>query len=148
MKRKRKEIIIILLLALCTILLFCRILDDSTDMDGVKWDGRKINQEVVEPKYIDLPGFDKVRFDEGQINQKVNIFNPSTNDCYMKFILYIDDEIIWQSDNVYPGYGFYNIQITKPLDHGNYTAYMEIRCFDIESDKELNGGIFTFVITV
>ena len=64
-----------------------------------------------------------------QESQKVNFFNPSENTCYFKMSLVVDNVTLWQSGNVAPGKGYYNITMRNTLQKGSYTAYLKIECF-------------------
>lgn len=148
---KKKTILIFCILFLILCFTFCLIfnfIDDPTKSDGIIWNGRHNNQHKTSSEYISIPGFDSIHFEPDQKVQKVNFFNPESNNCYMIFTLVVGSDVIWQSDKVYPGYGFYEIETNKSFKSGTYNAILKINCFNIESDKELNGGQLEFNIYV
>lgn len=101
----------------------------STDDEAVDYVGDKPTTRLKNgQKGIVIPGFDSLVFLSNQTKQKVNFFNPNENSCYFKMSLMVDNKTLWQSGNVPPGKGYYNIKI-KPLSKGNYTAFLQIDCF-------------------
>lgn len=101
----------------------------TTDDEAVDYVGDKPTTRLKNgQKGIVIPGFDTLVFVADQESQKVNFFNPSENTCYFKMSLVVDNVTLWQSGNVPPGKGYYNIK-TKPLSKGSYTAYLKIECF-------------------
>lgn len=99
--------------------------DEAVDYVGDKPTARLKNGQ----KGIVIPGFDSLVFLSNQTKQKVNFFNPSENDCYFKMSLVVDNLELWQSGNVAPGKGYYNITLRNTLPKGSYTAYLKIECF-------------------
>lgn len=125
--------------------------DTSNDVSsGIKWDGSSITVSRDKPeKYIAIPCFTDVNFISNQTPQKVNIYNPEENECIMSFAIVLSDgTVIWESDNVYPGYGFHDIEITQTLSAGIYEARLITRCFTMDKKSELNGSSFKFKINV
>lgn len=117
---------------------------------GIKWDGNNItvNRDKNE-KYIAIPCFTDLTFRANQTAQKVNIYNPEENECIMDFSIVLSDEtVIWESDNTLPGYGFHDIELSKPLSSGVYEARLITRCFTMDKKSELNGSLFRFKINV
>lgn len=117
---------------------------------GIKWDGNSITVNRDKPeKYIAIPCFTDVNFISNQTSQKVNIYNPEENECVMSFAIVLSDRtVILESDNVYPGYGFHDIEITQTLSAGIYEARLITRCFTMDKKSELNGSSFKFKINV
>ena len=139
-RMKKKTIIIILvLLALCAIgayvLLHHRPPRDQTeletDADAVQWQGnQELNHEQTDTKTIEIAGIaSPLVFTANQQKQKVNFVNPSSNDCYIRFSLYANNDMIWQSGNVPPDSGYYEIELDEPIPSGEYDAYLLNECF-------------------
>lgn len=102
----------------------------STDDEAVDYVGDKPTTRLKNgQKGIVIPGFDSLVFLSNQTKQKVNFFNPAENDCYFKMSLLVDNDIVWQSGNVAPGKGYYNITLQNTLQKGSYTSYLKIECF-------------------
>lgn len=117
---------------------------------GIKWDGNNItvNHDKNE-KYIAIPCFTDLTFRANQTAQRVNIYNPEENECIMDFSIVLSDgAVIWETDNTRPGYGFHDIELTKPLSSGVYEARLITRCFTMDKKSELNGSSFKFKIKV
>lgn len=124
--------------------------DKPLSSSGIKWGGNNItvNRDKNE-KYIAIPCFTDLTFRANQTAQKVNIYNPEENECIMDFSIVLSDgTVIWESDNTFPGYGFHDIELTKPLSSGTYEARLTTRCFTIDKKSELNGNSFKFKINV
>lgn len=158
MRKEYKKIYIFLLallsIAISVLVCLC-VFRGNTDTQpalssGIKWDGNNItvNHDKNE-KYIAIPCFTDLTFRANQTAQKVNIYNPEENECIMDFSIVLSDgTVIWESDNTFPGYGFHDIELTKPLSSGTYEAWLTTRCFTIEKKSELNGSSFKFKINV
>lgn len=124
--------------------------DRPSVSSGIKWDGNNITvSRDSDKKYIAIPCFAKLSFRANQTAQKVNIYNPEENKCIMDFSIVLSDgTIIWESDNTHPGYGFHDIELTKPLSSGVYEARLITRCLTMDRKSELNGSSFKFKIKV
>lgn len=96
--------------------------------DGTPWQGKQVIEHQAEVKQIAIPGIDKMYFKANKKAQKVNIYNPESNDCTMTFGLFIGDDILWYSEKCYPGYGFYDIKLMRCLEPGTYKARLLHMC--------------------
>lgn len=105
---------------------------------GVAYD----NTPKSQPENIVLPGYTDMAFTANSLRQSVNIYNPIENDCYMNITLIAGSKTIWECDRLMPGYGFDEITLLDTLPLGDYSAELRIRCFLIDSDAEVNGGVF------
>ena len=114
--------------------------------DGTPWHGKQAIEHQTEVKQIAIPGIDRMYFVANQTEQQVNIYNPDTNDCEIKFTLSIGGEILWQSAECSPGYGFYTINLSKPLVSGTYKGTLLHEC---ERDgQQLNSAKMNLEIVV
>lgn len=122
----------------------------NDDMDAVEWNG---NQALPKPSLgnspaIEIPGFTEVVFIANQTTQKVNFYNPKNNDCYFQMNLYVENELLWQSGNIAPGKGYYQIELNKPFDKCGVTSgYLKIRCFK-KNGTELNSATVKFKVVI
>ena len=114
--------------------------------DGTQWHGKQAIEHQIEVKQIAIPGIDKLYFVANQTEQQVNIYNPDTNDCEIKFTLEVDGETLWQSAECSPGYGFYTINLSKPLAAGTYKGTLLHECS--RNCKELNSARMNLEIIV
>ena len=159
MKTKRLYLLFgVIILLICALLLFLRCCDKGTpsdrphteieaDSNAVQWEGDKTSPNPQENGVIAIPGFETLQFKANELSQQVNFHNPETNNCLFLMTLYVEKEEYWQSGYVEPGKGYYNIELSKPLDAGEYKAELRIRCFR-ESGEELNSAKVTFDLTV
>ena len=136
MKDKFKTILLYILFTIPVICLaICIFLDNSKvatliDETATKWTGRQeMEMDNTEPGSIAIPGQTELFFKAGELLQKVNIYNPVENNCNIVFTLTVDGETIWKSGEVQPGYGFYEIQLNKELQTGEYEAELFHECF-------------------
>ena len=154
-KQFLKQIIILLLIV--GILLSCvstavilthrfRTASPTPGTDGTPWHGKQAIERQTEVKQIAIPGIDKLYFVANQTEQQVNIYNPDTNDCEIKFTLSIDGETLWQSAECSPGYGFYQIDLSKPLVAGKYKGTLLHEC--TRKGKQLNSARMNLEIIV
>lgn len=139
-------IAVAVILILASFFLFGR--DDKKESNGILWNGKQDIEKEYEQSSISIPGFDVISFKSNSTNQKVNIYNPDTNNCTMSFsIIMPDNTILWAEENIQPGYGLYDIQINKELEKGTYEGCVfTVRCF--RDDIELNGCNITFTLYV
>lgn len=154
--KKKKSLIIFTLLVLTGIAIFLyfhhqpTLPDNSlqTDNSAEDWDGEKelYNPQEAVPT-IEIPGITSLVFQPESTKQKVNFYNPETNNCLFKMTLYVDNAECWQSGYVEPGKGFYEIELSKSLEVGSYDAYLLIECFK-ENGLPLNGAHVDFNLTV
>lgn len=152
---KKKYIFLLALLTIAISVLVCLyIFGSRTDTQpvssGIRWDGNNITvARDKNEKYIAIPCFTDLSFCANQTAQKVNIYNPENNVCIMNFSIVLPDRtVIWESGDTYPGYGFHDIELKRPLPSGTYEARIITRCFTIDKKSELNGSSFKFKINV
>lgn len=156
MKKKKYiyiSVIVILLLLLISAVVYivCSPCVDKpslpTDTNAVEYEGDKPTNKLPNgQKGIAIPGFDTLVFSANQTKQRVNFFNPDSNECLFLMTLYIDDKPLWNSGYCKPGMGYYDIELTEPLKPGEYAAYLKVQCFK-EDGTVLNGAKVEFEIT-
>lgn len=146
---KHKELIgllLILPIVICITAIFIVKPPASPGTDGTPWHGKQAIEHQTEVKQIAIPGIDRMYFVANQTEQQVNIYNPDTNDCEIKFTLSIDGETLWQSAECSPGYGFYTINLSKPLAAGKYKGTLLHEC--TRKGKQLNSARMNLEIIV
>jgi len=96
---------------------------------------------ATEKGKINIPGFTGIYLTPGQLNQKVNFYNPDGNNCYFVLSLYLsDDTMIWESDYIAPGETITDITLLEPLQKGLYqNCVLRYQCFSLSDKTELNG---------
>ena len=142
MTEKRKRHILIAIIILLLLLLFSAIIiilqnrqadkpTLPTDENAVIYEGQKDTYHLPNgQKGIAIPGLpESLVFEANQTEQKVNFYNPEGNDCLFLMTLYVKDCQVWQSGNVAPGQGYYNITLQEPIASGEHDAYLLIQCF-------------------
>ncbi|MDO5785821.1 MAG: hypothetical protein Q4P20_12240 [Eubacteriales bacterium] len=155
--RKKKSILLILLLLLAVgggIVWWCLPPDvpvtfPNFDPNATEWQGdQELDKERVDSDSIRLPCMEKLVFMAGETEQRVNLYNPEENTCYMIISLELENETLWESGLVEPGKGFYTIELNRALDVGKYNANIRYQCFSQNDLSELNGAEVAFNLTV
>lgn len=156
MKNKKSLLIITVLLLMLFICLCFRSCTNSDDIgellpiDDIAeiWQGnQQLPGKATESGRIEIPGFKTLVFAKNERNQKVNFYNPESNDCLFLMTLYVDNEELWKSGYVQPNKGYYDIELNKTLKEGNYEAYLLIECYK-EDGKKLNSAKVQFELLV
>lgn len=158
MEKKYKRLIavlvlVILALILCLIFRTCGQSEDlptlPIDGNAVDWQG---NQQLQQVKPVTngtyISGFKTLVFTSNQTAQKVNFVNPAENgEKLFLMSLYVEDELLWSSGYVPAGSGYYDIELTKPLEAGNYKGYLKIEVYAPDG-TQYNGARVSFDLTV
>ena len=160
MKKKRKLLIILILLLLVII---CAVIalwhrrtpksgdekpDIEIDSNADEWNGEQpLDQRKQDVKNIAIPGIQSLVFEVNMTKQKVNFYNPEENDCLMQFTLVVDDKELWQSGYCEPGKGYYNIELSEPIEAGTYQAHLHYGCYRQNGDA-LNSANMEFPLYV
>lgn len=145
-----KKYLIVIGIILAIILWAFRPDTTSLQSNGVVWNGKQniVSQSTAEN--ICIPCFDALHFNAGVKEQKVNFYNPEINSCYMNMSIELADGTeIWSTNNIAPGYGVYDIVLNEALESGEYNnSHFVVRCFDTETDTEMNGANIVFNLYV
>lgn len=122
-----------------------RIQPDSNASD---WNGeQELDKRKTEVRQIAIPGIDSLFFKADQKEQKVNFYNPKSNECLMVFVLYVDDHEMWRSGYCKPDSGYYTIELNEPLKEGEYDASLMHECYR-EDGAALNSANVKFKLYV
>lgn len=157
-KRNKLIPIVVILLIACLgliVLLFSKCGNEqpaknlNPDNSAVTWNGEQnISKPTVDNKpAIAIPGIKEMILISDQKEQKVNLYNPPTNNCYFQMNLYAEDELIWKSGNISPGNGYYDIELNKTLPKGERQGYLLIKCYR-KDGTELNSAKVKFNLIV
>jgi len=93
-------------------------------------------------KSISIPGTTGLNFKSGQLNQKVDFYNPESNSCYFIISLYLSDNtLIYKSDYLSPGEHIKEITLNQELKRGLYNNCQLIyNCYTLDNKSTLNSG--------
>lgn len=152
---KKKIIIaiafILLLLLIGTCIYFTFTPDNPllpTDGTATDWNGKQdLNKPTIDIPKIAIPGITSLVFYADTMEQKVNFYNPEENDCLFLMRLCVDNTCYWESGYIEPGKGYYDITLSEPIPTGNYSATLEVHCFQ-ENGTALNSANVEFELTV
>lgn len=112
------------------------------DENASEWD-KDLENVSGEQKGIQIPGYGEITIPAGETNWKITLANPKDNDCYFQYSLTIDDDEtpIYESDYIEPGKAITEFEVSKPLEAGEYSIYMNIATFSMDGNNErLNGA--------
>ncbi len=159
MKKYVKSAIFIIASILISIsILYVLIIQPMKEMEksaqpyGIVWNEDEDVKEEI--NYIRIKGFDTLTMIAKQEEQLVAFSNPSSNKYYMILEIEVHDtivnsrDVLWTSDKLYPGYGVDKITLNRVMQKGKYEAKYIVRCFDVNTDVEVNGCVFDFVLNV
>ena len=117
------------------------------DNNATIWDGERTGEYVANTSnQIAIPGWENINLKADSVHQSVNFRNPSSNSCLFSMTLYVEDEAVWSTGYVKPGYGFYEIELAKSFHAGERDGKLHIQCYDVDG-TELNSATVNFRIT-
>ncbi len=118
------------------------------DENAEDWNGNQELPQAGKNEEIFVPGFDSLVCYANQTQQKVNFYNPAENSCLMKITLYADGQKLWGNGGyLEPGKGYYEINFSKPLEHGIYDGELLVECF-LSNGTECNSVKVEFQLIV
>lgn len=92
------------------------------------------NQSII------LAGYDVIRLDAQETDQKVYFYNPDKNNCFIVISLIVDGVELYASDMIAPNTKIDSITLSQPLTAGIYDdAVIRYSCYDLYTQRELNG---------
>lgn len=112
------------------------------DENASEWD-KDLNNISGEQKGIQIPGYGEITIPAGETTWKITLANPKDNDCYFQYDITIDDSEmpIYESDYIEPGKAVTEFEVSKPLEAGEYSIYMNISTYSMDgSNTRLNGA--------
>ena len=89
---------------------------------------------------IQIPGYENIHLNAGQVQQEVAFSNPQENTCYFRLTLITEDgKELWRSDLLEPGEEVREILLSEPLEAGTYSSILKHECFALNDKSPLNG---------
>ena len=91
---------------------------------------------------ITIPAVSGLNLKSGQLQQKVDFYNPKENQCYFVISIYLsDDTLIYKSDYIAPAETITEITLLQTLQKGTYrNCRMVYNCYTLDSKATLNSG--------
>jgi len=118
------------------------------DDNATAWNGaQEIDRGKAETRYTAIPCTENLYFLAGKTEQKVNIYNPDSNSCLIIFTLSLDGKVLWKSGYCSPGNGYYEIELERPMDVGEYDGTLAYDCFSGDG-RQLNSALMDVHIIV
>ena len=94
------------------------------------------------PNSITIPAVSGINLKSGQLQQKVDFYNPKENQCYFVISIYLsDDTLIYKSDYLAPEEKITEITLLQPLQKGTYrNCRIVYNCYTLDNKATLNSG--------
>ncbi len=91
---------------------------------------------------ITIPAVTGINLKSGQLQQKVDFYNPKENQCYFVISIYLsDDTLIYKSDFLAPTETITEINLLQTLQKGTYqNCRIVYNCYTLDSKATLNSG--------
>lgn len=91
---------------------------------------------------ITIPGVTGLNLKSGQLQQKVDFYNPKENQYYFIISIYLsDDTLIYKSDYLAPAETITEINLLQTLQKGTYkNCRIVYNCYTLDSKATLNSG--------
>lgn len=89
---------------------------------------------------IALAGYDALRLSARQTEQSVYFYNPGRNKCFIAISLLCDGKELYTSPMLAPNTKIEHISLLEPLPAGTYDGIIKYSCFDLYTQRELNGA--------
>lgn len=100
---------------------------------------------------IRIPGFGRVYFPSDSDKVQMTLANPVENQCTFIYTINLnepDGEQLYTSCEIAPGTALSEITLSRPLDAGEYTIYIHIMPYDIQSGSAMNSALLKAPLTV
>ena len=91
---------------------------------------------------ITIPAVTGLNLKSGQLQQKVDFYNPKENQCYFIISIYLsDDTLIYKSDYLAPAETITEITLLQTLQKGTYrNCRIVYNCYTLDNKATLNSG--------
>lgn len=91
---------------------------------------------------ITIPAVTGINLKSGQLQQKVEFYNPKENQCYFVISIYLsDDTLIYESNYLAPAETITEINLLQTLKKGTYkNCRIVYNCYTLDSKAALNSG--------
>ena len=91
---------------------------------------------------ITIPAVTGLNMKSGQLQQKVDFYNPKENQCYFVISIYLsDDTLIYKSDYLAPAETITEINLLQTLQKGTYrNCRIVYNCYTLDRKATLNSG--------
>lgn len=102
-------------------------------------------------RQIKIYGITELKLKAGTVDQNFVLSNPKDNPCYFQFevVLLDNNETIYTSNLVPPGYSISNFKLNRALNAGSYRAIIHIKTFSFDKEQRpLNNFDMKTVVTV
>ena len=141
---------VLVLLIIIAILLIRKCSDDgSMIIDPSATDIVDSNENgAMSGEGIKVIGFKRITVKAGRKDIDSYFINPSENKVYFVASLYLEDgTLLYKSNLIPPGKAIYRINISKPLEPGDYDAVVYYETYSVETMEKKNTAEIKFVIT-
>ncbi len=122
----------------------------NIDPGAQEWTGQQLENQGGESTGIKIPGYPSITLPADTETVGVALLNPEGNPCYFTFELALTDtdEVLYTSQLVPPGQAIYEIDLSRPLEAGEYNAVIRISTTSLEDGSAMNGANVETVLIV
>lgn len=137
MKRSKKTILILLLSGIASVLVGNSIIQKNKIVakSVEKYTPTEEQMSLLQGNEIKLPFVGNILMEANQEEAEVCFFNPESNTHYLTFKLYINNEPVYESKEVKPGYAIKHIILNQSFIAGQYEGLIEVKSYDIKTGK-------------
>ena len=119
------------------------------DKNASEWDDGIDNNTEIEGRIL-VSGYSGATLKAGETKLALRIGNPAENTCYLQATLQLEDgTILYESGLIEPGKGYDEIELTEPLEVGEYDAFVHYQGYSMDEGYEkLNSCDSAFTLKV
>lgn len=101
-----------------------------------------VEEEEDQPDGIRIPGYPRITIPAGETKVSMNLMNPEGNPCYFTFELVLTDteETLYTSKMVEPGKAITEVELSRGLEKGEYSAIIRISTASLKDGSPMNGA--------
>ncbi len=146
LKRGTLLVLIVLILTLLILVVFlCLKKDIDTNISDIV-----DKQEAKESNSIKIPGYSYVTIEKDSKDVQIALVNPDGNPCYFTYelILMDNNESLYKSKLIPPGKMISDIRLNRPLEKGEYKAFIRVTTTSLSDNSPMNGADLETVLIV
>ncbi len=128
---------------------------DDSKIPGVDPDAKyydDIGADIAKPEkdQMSIPGFESIGIPAGKKNVQIVLLNPEGNPCYFTYTLVLTEtgEELYRSGLVPPGMAVVDIELSRPLEAGDYELQIIVETVSLDDRIPMNGANLKTVLNV
>ena len=113
--------------------------------DKNSYNGERDYEKEASVDTISIPGYNNIILTEKY--PKVKLVNDETNSVYLKYTIYNEESVIYETKAILPG-NMVEANLYDLLDAGIYELVFQIETFDVKTEAPCNGTVQTVKTTI